>query len=217
MNTFKCTQAYLEAEKIKETILQIIYKYNRDKYEEAKNILNPLFILRNNSYTKICPMFLKQLTRLQSKIDTNELEYLNLLEHSNCEYKYFNSDTVYKSRLCKSDVCRYAHSEEELRVPLCILHFFDCCKKCTYDHTSINNTKLLTFDKKEEIETVLPHIILYTKQYKNEDGKEIFKIFYYTDCVRIYYYSTNITSVMHLKDEDKETIFETIVKNLNNN
>ena len=151
----------------------------------------------------MCPMFLKQIKILRS--DVRELEYLYLIEHSKCEYKYKNDETIYTKRLCKNDVCRYAHSEEELRIPICILNMYNCCKKgdryCKFDHS---------YDLYK-----LPDIILHTKQYKNKEGKEVFKIFYYTECVRIYYYSTGITSVMHISEEDKENIYDTIVKEIN--
>jgi hypothetical protein len=198
----EATQLYRDLEINKNTILQIIQKNNLNRYEEASKKIDVIFLLRNNSYIKMCPMFLKQLKRLQ--IDKKELEYIHLLEYSKCEYKYKNDETIYKKRLCKNDLCRYAHSEEELRVPLCVLNMYDCCKKgdnfCKFDHLT---------------DIRLPDIVLYTKQYKNKEGQEVFKIFYYTDCVRIYYYSTGVTSVLHISDEDKEKIYDIIVEEIN--
>jgi hypothetical protein len=181
-------------------LIQIISKSVTDlnKLEKAKEYITDDYILRNNSYTKMCPIMLKEIKKIQSK---GKLESFTLLSYSKCQYKYENDDTLYKKRCCSNELCRYAHKDDELRTPICILNLFDCCsdeKNCYFDH------------KQEEP----PHIVLSVKKYTT-DGKDIFKLFYYTNCVRIYYYDTGITSVLHLSQEERSSIYDILVCKLN--
>ena len=181
-------------------LIHIISKCNTDdiEIEKAKKLVTDEFILRNNSYTKLCPIMLKEIKKIQCR---SKLESFTLLSYSKCQYKYENDELMYKKRCCNNELCRYAHKEDELRTPICILNLFNCCTNesdCYFDH------------KQEEP----PHIVLSVKKYTTQ-GKDIFKIFYYTNCVRIYYYDTGNTSVLHLSGEERNSIYDILVQKLN--
>ena len=182
-------------------LIHIISKCNTNdeiEIEKAKKLITDEFILRNNSYTKLCPIMLKEIKKIQSR---GKLESFTLLSYSKCQYKYENDELMYKKRCCNNELCRYAHKEDELRTPICILNLFKCCSnkdECYFDH------------KQEEP----PHIVLSVKKYTTL-GKDIFKIFYYTNCVRIYYYDTGNTSVLHLSGEERNSIYDILVQKLN--
>jgi hypothetical protein len=181
-------------------LIQIISKNLTDvnEIEKAKKNITDEYILRNNSYTKMCPVMLKEIKKIQTK---NQLESFILLSFSKCEYKYKNDKMLYKKRCCSNELCRYAHKEDELRTPLCILNLYNCC----------NNSEKCYFDHKQEEP---PHIVLSVKKYTTQ-GKDIFKLFYYTNCVRIYYYDTGNTSVLHLSSEERNKIYDILVQKLN--
>ena len=135
-------------------LIYIISKSNTDENElkKAKECITDDYIVRNNSYTKMCPIMLKEIKKIQSK---NQLESFTLLSYSKCQYKYENDDVMYKKRCCNNELCRYAHKDDELKTPICILNLFNCCsdeKNCYFDH------------KQEEP----PHIVLSVKKYTTQ-------------------------------------------------
>jgi hypothetical protein len=199
---------------IRENLLNIIKTTNTLEYEKALTSLTTEMIIQNSSMLKMCPLMLKYIRRLKKKeIENNkELEYLSIQDHSNIVYKFKNEDSEIKDRCCKNDTCRFAHKETELRVPVCILYLYKSCKyhnsplgeicECKYLHTDLNNEMVK-----------LPNVVLFTKKYVTPSGEEIFKIFYYTNCVRIYNYKEMETSVLHdLTVEDRDKLYEMLIE-----
>jgi hypothetical protein len=175
------------------------------KREEINQNLTIELIIKNESHLKLCPLMLKKIKKI---CKNDEIEYIEIADHSIIKYKYKNKENIITDRACKNDTCRYAHKEIDLRVPYCLLNLFDCCDRnnnCKYIHAS-----------KSEILNSLPEVVLTTKKYYNENKEEIFKIFYYTNCVRIYNYKNYTTSVLHLSPEDKNNIYDLMVEKYNN-
>lgn len=206
---------------IRENLLNIIKSVNETEYENAARELTTEMIIQNNSKLKMCPLMLKYIKKIkkEEKACGKELEYIEIQDHSNIIYKFKGEDIV-KDRSCKNDVCRFAHKETELRVPICFLYKYNSCKYHNSPNGELCECKFLHTDLNDEL-VKLPNIVLFTKKYisnfnKNEKEEEMFKIFYYTNCVRIYNYKEMETSVLHnLSTDDKNNLYDLLVKEYN--
>ncbi len=105
-------------------------------------------------------------------------------------------------------------------MPICFLHLYKSCKYHNSPNGELCECKFLHTDLNDEL-AKLPNVVLFTKKYianynNSGKGEEMFKIFYYTNCVRIYNYIEMETSVLHnLSTDDKNNLYELLVKEYN--
>ena len=147
--------------------------------KEAQNTITKQFLKRNVSKIGLCKQMQKKQRSTEKKGYTilsgpDEHSYVTALppvSEGNPEPK------EEKIRLCLSNFCNCAHTENEVRKKICILNKFGCCtfgKKCTNDHSTMNVPE--HFMLKEGIEYV-------------ENDKKICKVFFYLHEIRIFKYA----------------------------
>ena len=157
--------------------------------EQSNSIITNQFLERNSIKTKMCKNSQIKLEKFITKKRYTLISGPN--EHSIAKFETTDEsgNTITKEeRLCFNDKCNYAHREEDLRKPLCIYNRFNCCtnRKCENDHSDKDLPRTLN---------------LGSKTYKDENGIDIFKIFYYLNSIRIFDYSNKVTSVVAIKDD----------------
>lgn len=159
--------------------------------EEANCVITNQFLERNSIRTKMCRNSQIKLDKFITKKGYTLISGPN--EHSIAKFETtdkdnFGSIVTKEERLCFNDKCNYAHRDEDLRKPLCIYNIFNCCtnKKCENDHSNRDPPRDLN---------------LGSKVYKDENGNDIFKIFYYINSIRIYDYSNKVTFIVNINDD----------------
>jgi hypothetical protein len=178
----------------------IVKHNNPDMLSLFNEKINNEYIIRNQAHLKLCPKMLIEVEKIKCK---GILEYIIIESYSQATFKYKEDDEIYTKKMCKNERCNYAHTKDELRKPICILHLFDCCDKdskcCKYKHTKDDSN--------------LPNVLINTKKYSNKEGKEIFKCFYYTNSVQVYFYETKETIVLNIKDNnDRDKLYQSLIE-----
>ncbi len=147
--------------------------------KDAQNTITKQFLKRNVSKIGLC----KQMQKKQKSIGNKGYTILSGPdEHSYVTVRKIDSEgnpepKEEKLRLCMSNFCNCAHTENEIRKKICILNKFGCCtfgKKCTNDHSTMNVPE--HFMLKEGIEYV-------------KDDKKVLKAFFYLHEIRIFKYA----------------------------
>lgn len=206
---------FRSSSKLREVIIRRLKKVHNNQIPDdlltlVHDVITDQFVSRNTSNTKMCEIVTKKIKKggyvskrqeelsleLNKKIKIETDEHTNLFYKDECgEIQYVmktlqDSNTVVKDRLCSRPSCNYCHELSELRISICPLHLFGVCndsKHCEYhlDHTS------MLFD--------LPQIVLGDKKYPDTKNTQVrdglFRIFYYTDRIRVYDYNTQNTFV----------------------
>lgn len=95
---------------------------------------------------------------------------------------------VIKGKKCNFDGCTFAHTESEIRKPICLFNMFNICnygEKCIHDHSTIEPPKM-------PVESQIVHPDVKKRVLKNEDdNKEEFKYCIKTDSKTFYFNDIN--------------------------
>ena len=179
-NKYGDPEYYLSEIKAK---LALKFKNNSVKFrkvlEEAQKTITKQFLQRNVSKVGLCKQMQKKQKSAINKGYTivsgpdqhSYVTFLPPVSEGNPEPK------EEKLRLCMSNFCNCAHTEDEIRKKICILNKFGCCtfgKKCTNDHSNMDVPS--HFMLKEGIEYV-------------KDEKKVLKAFFYLHEIRIFKYA----------------------------